>query len=201
MNDFTNFHKKLEAYLKKNFNDYCENVHNWKREKLIMRKHINGPIMALILTIVRIWLGFHWVEAGYNKIKSGFDAGGFLQGAIANASGAHPTVQGWYAGFLEGVALPNIEFFNFLIPWGEFLVGLGLIIGLATIPALIAGAFMNLNFMMAGMGLSGLDSKLFAAAVILLFIGKGRYYYGLDRFIIPYLKNHLSAKRGILQIK
>jgi thiosulfate dehydrogenase (quinone) large subunit len=159
-----------------------------------MRKHINGTKMAIIWTILRIWLGLQWIEAGYDKISSGFEVSGFLQGAIANARGDYPTVQGWYAGFLEGFALPNIEFFNILIPWGEFLVGLGLILGLATIPALIAGAFMNLNFILAGIGLSSPDSKFFAIAMILLFIGEVRYYYGLDRFVIPYIKRHTSAK-------
>ena len=163
--------------------------------------HINRTKVAIIWTILRIWLGLQWIEAGYYKIKSGFEVSGFLQGAIANARGDHPTVQGWYAGFLEGVALPNIEFFNILIPWGEFLVGLGLIIGLATIPALIAGAFMNINFIMAGVGLSSPDSKLFALAMILLFIGKGRYYYGLDRFVIPYIKKYISTKRSMFPIK
>lgn len=164
-----------------------------------MRKLINGKTMALVWTVLRIWIGLKWIEAGYSKIKSGFDAGGFLQGTIANASGDHPTVQSWYASFLEGFALPNIEFFNILIPWGEFFVGLGLILGLATIPALIAGAFMNFNFMMAGIGFSGLDSKLFVGAMILLFIGKGRYFYGIDRFTIPYIKKHFSTKRSMLQ--
>jgi hypothetical protein len=48
-------------------------------------------------------------------------------------------VQGWYAAFLEHVALPNVGFFNFIIPVGEFLAGLALILGVATIPALLAG--------------------------------------------------------------
>jgi thiosulfate dehydrogenase (quinone) large subunit len=161
-----------------------------------MRKHINGTKMAVVWTILRIWLGLQWIEAGYYKIKSGFEVSGFLQGAIAN-----PTVQGWYAGFLEGFALPNVEFFNILIPWGEFLVGLGLILGLVTIPALIAGAFMNINFIMSGVGLSSPDSKLFAVAMLLLFIGKGRYYLGLDRFVIPYIKKHITIKRSMLEIK
>ncbi|MEH6991580.1 DoxX family protein [Neobacillus drentensis] len=160
-----------------------------------MGKHMNGTKIALVWTILRIWLGLQWIEAGYYKISSGFEVSGFLQGAIANARGDHPTVQGWYAGFLEGFALPNIEFFNILIPWGEFLVGLGLILGVATIPALMAGAFMNINFIMAGVGLSSPDSKLFTVAMILLFIGKWRYYYGLDRFVIPYFKKHISTKK------
>jgi thiosulfate dehydrogenase (quinone) large subunit len=155
-----------------------------------MRKYINGTKISIVWTILRIWLGLQWIEAGYDKITSGFEVSGFLQGAISN-----PNVQGWYAGFLEGFALPNIEFFNILIPWGEFLVGLGLILGLATIPALMAGAFMNMNFIMAGIGFSGPDSKFFAVAMILLFIGKGRYYFGLDRFAIPYLKKHISTKK------
>jgi len=160
-----------------------------------MRKHINLTKMAIVWTILRIWLGLQWIEAGYYKIRYGFEVSGFLQGTIANARGDHPTVQGWYAEFIEGFALPNIELFNILIPWGEFLVGLGLILGLATIPALIAGAFMNINFIMAGVGLYSLDSKLFAIAMILLFIGKGRYYYGLDRLVIPYIKKPIFYKK------
>jgi thiosulfate dehydrogenase (quinone) large subunit len=53
--------------------------------------------------------------------------------------------------------------------------------------------------MMAGIGFSGLDSKLFVGAMILLFIGKGRYFYRLDRFVIPYIKKHFSTKRRMLQ--
>jgi thiosulfate dehydrogenase (quinone) large subunit len=81
-----------------------------------MRKHLNGRIVAFLLSILRIGLGLQWLIAGYSKLRSEFDVSGFLQGAIASASGEHPRVQGWYAHFLEGVAIPNIEFFNILIP-------------------------------------------------------------------------------------
>ncbi len=102
------------------------------------------PGVSAFWTIIRIWLGVQWLAAGWGKITGGFEVNGFLQGAIAKAEGETPIVQGWYAGFLEGVALPNAGLFNVLIPWGESLVGIGLILGAATIPALIAAAFKNI---------------------------------------------------------
>ena len=99
----------------------------------------NGPIMSGIWTILRIWLGVQWEQEVGGKLTSGeFNAGGFIQRAIAKAGGDQPTVQGWYASFLEHVALPNAELFSFFVQWGEILVGIGLILGAATIPALIA---------------------------------------------------------------
>lgn len=63
--------------------------------------------------------GREWLTAGWHKVMDGFDATGFIKGAIAKAGGEHPAVQGWYAAFLEGFALPNVELFNFLVAWGE----------------------------------------------------------------------------------
>src|SRR5690606_15831307 len=102
-------------------------------------------------------------------------------GAIAKAGGEFPAVQGWYADFLQNVALPNVKIINILIPWGEILVGLGLIVGALTLPALIAGAFMNLNFLLAGT--ISTNPILLALAVILLFVIKGTQYYGFDHFL------------------
>jgi thiosulfate dehydrogenase (quinone) large subunit len=158
----------------------------------MMRTFLKGPKMAVLWTVLRIWLGIQWIEAGYHKIVDGFDAGGFLQGAMAKAGGDHPAVQGWYATFLEGFAVPNVELFNVLIPWGEVLVGLGLILGAATIPALIAGAFMNLNFLLAGT--VSTNPILFTAAIILLFAGAASYFYGVDRFAVPYVIKYMNNK-------
>jgi thiosulfate dehydrogenase (quinone) large subunit len=80
-------------------------------------------------------------------------------------------------------------------------VGLGLILGLATIPALIAGAFMNITFILAEVGLASTDSRFFVVAMILLFIGKGRYYYGLDHFVILYIKKQFDTKKVGTEMK
>jgi len=148
------------------------------------------PQVSAIWTVIRIWLGVQWMTAGWGKITGGFEVNGFLQGAIAKAGGEAPIVQGWYTGFLESVALPNAGLFNVLVPWGEFLVGIGLILGAATIPA----AFMNLNFLLAGT--ISTNPEYLALAVILLFAGVGSYYWGVDRFIIPALKAYFTNKRN-----
>lgn len=159
-----------------------------------MMKWYKTPTAAVVWTVLRVWLGLQWIEAGFHKITGGFDAGGFLKGALANAQGDHPAVQAWYADFLQQFALPNVQLFNVLIPWGELLVGIGLVVGLATIPALIAGAFMNLNFMLAGT--TSTNPILYTAAMILLFAGAGAYYFGLDRYAVPFFKGYF--KKGQL---
>ena len=154
----------------------------WENEKV-----------SVVWTVLRIWLGIQWIEGGWHKVQDGFDASGFLHGALAKATGDTPTVQAWYGTFLEGFALPNVNIFNVLIPWGELLVGVGLIVGIATVPALLAAAFMNVNFLLAGT--ISTNPILFTAAIILLFVGKGAYIWGGDCFIIPFVKEHFSQKQ------
>ncbi|WP_201716087.1 DoxX family protein [Rossellomorea arthrocnemi] len=146
--------------------------------------------VSVIWTVLRIWLGAQWLEAGWHKINDGFDASGFLQGALVKATGDHPAVQGWYAEFLKGFALPNVELFNAMIPWGEILVGAGLIVGFMTIPTLLAGAFMNLNFLLAGT--VSTNPVLYTVAIILLVAGRGAYYWGADHWMIPYVKQIIT---------
>jgi thiosulfate dehydrogenase (quinone) large subunit len=155
-------------------------------------KWYRTPQVSILWTVLRIWLGIQWIEAGWGKLTGAesFNAGGFVQGALAKATGEHPAVQSWYANFLESFALPNIGLFNFLIPWGETLVGLGLIVGLATIPALLAGAFMNLNFMLAGT--VSTNPILYTVAMILLFVGSGAFYWGLDRLFVPAIRRRFG---------
>jgi len=154
---------------------------------------LKGPKMAIIWTVLRVWLGVQWLEAGIHKVTDGFDATGFIQGAIVKASGENPAVHAWYAAFLEEFALPNIPLFNVLIPWGEVLVGIGLIVGAATIPALIAGAFMNFNFMMAGT--ISTNPILYTAAFLLIIAGTGGYFYGADRWMLKALNQVINRKR------
>ena len=153
-----------------------------------------NKIAAGILAVIRIWLGYNWMTAGYHKLADGFDASGFLNNAVANpvmGSDGAP-VYGWYTTFLESFALPNIELFNFIVPLGEFLIGLGLILGCLTTAAMFFGLVMNFSFFLAGT-VSHNPTDIFFG-FILLFAGYNAGRYGLDRWVVPFLRKTFNKK-------
>lgn len=152
--------------------------------------------MAGILTVVRIYLGWAWMTAGWGKITGGFDASGFLQGAVANPvtgpDGA-AVYSGWVT-FLESFAIPNAGLFSTLVAWGELLVGLGLILGCLTTAAAFFGLVMNFSFM-----LSGTVSHNPTDIIMGVFIAAAGYNagkYGLDRYVLPYLRKLVNKGKN-----
>ena len=150
--------------------------------------------VSLLLAVLRVYLGYTWVMAGWGKLTGGqFDASGFLQGAMANATGEHPAVQGWWVVFLENVAIPNVEIFNTLVPWGEFLVGIGLIVGCFTKTAVFFGLVMNFSYLFSGTTSTNPQLILFSMFILVSAMNAGKF--GVDGMIIPTLKEKLFANR------
>ena len=150
-------------------------------------------IVAGILAVFRIYLGYQFIHAGYGKIVGGsFDASGFLQGAIASSTGDHPAVQGWWAAFLENVALPNAGLFTFLVQWGELLVGIALILGLFTNFAAIMGMVMNFSFLFSGT--VSTNAQMILLAIFIVVAGANAGKFGLVRFAMPYMKSVIENK-------
>lgn len=143
-------------------------------------------IASMILLLFRLYLGYQWLQSGWGKLTGGFDAGGFIQGAIGKATGDHPAVQGWWASFLQGFALPNIGLFNVLIPWGEVLVGTALILGLFTTFAALMAITMNFAFMFSGT--TSTNPQMVLLTIFILVAGANAGRYGIDRYISPYLR-------------
>lgn len=150
----------------------------------------NNRIVAGILTVLRIYIGYTWFMGGLGKVTGGsFDASGFIQGAIAQAGGDHPAVQGWWAAFLESVALPNAGMFSFLVMWGEVLVGLALILGIFTNFAALMGVTMNFAFLFSGTVSTNAQMVLITVFLIVAGFNAGRY--GLDRWVVPFLRSRV----------
>ncbi|HHW38703.1 MAG TPA: DoxX family protein [Bacillales bacterium] len=147
---------------------------------------------AWIWLIIRLYVGYAWLTAGWHKVQSdawtGENAGsavqGFIKGALAKAAEGKD-VTGWYAGFLENTVLPHAKIFGFLVAYGELLVGLGLIVGLLTGIAAFFGAVMNASFLFAGT--LSTNPILFILATWLVLAWKNAGWYGLDRWVLPLL--------------
>lgn len=149
--------------------------------------------LALFWLAVRLYVGWAWIQAGLDKINNpawtGLDAGtslsSFIQGALQKTAGAHPDVQGWYGSFLMNVVLPHADKWSHMVAYGEFLVGLALIVGAFTGIAAFFGLFMNLNYLLAGT-LSA-NPILFTLSIGLILSWKISGYIGLDRYLLPLL--------------
>ena len=152
-----------------------------------------SSVAAGILAVLRIYLGYKWMTAGQGKITGGFDASGFLNGTIANETVAatYPT----FYGFIENFALPNAGLFNVMIPYGEFLVGLGLILGILTNAAAFFAVMMNFSFIFAGTISS--NPFMILLTVFILAAGHNAGSFGGDRWVIPYIKAKLFKNKGI----
>lgn len=145
---------------------------------------------SMILLVIRLYLGYEWLTAGWHKIVDGFDASGFLKGAIEKAAGDHPAVPGWWANFLDGFALPNVGLFNFLVPWGEFLVGIALIIGCFTTFAALMGIIMNFAFMFSGT--TSNNPIMTLLTIFILVAGYNAGKTGADYWLVPMLREQFT---------
>lgn len=151
--------------------------------------------LAPLWTIIRLYLGYQWLTSGWGKLtnpagvwvgaKAGTAITGFLTGALEKAGGDRPDVSGWYALFVQQVALPNAVVFSYMVTFGEILVGVALILGLLTGIAAFFGAFMNANFLFAGT--VSTNPVLLLLAILIVLAWRVAGYWGLDRWALPLL--------------
>ncbi|HEU0168632.1 MAG TPA: TQO small subunit DoxD [Chloroflexota bacterium] len=163
------------------------------REPRIAQLIFSSPQSAIFWLVVRLYVGWQWLQAGYEKFtnpawfgaKAGSGMGGFIAGALKNTTGDHPGVQGWYGTFLTAVVQPHLAVWSYAITIGEMLVGLGLIFGLFTGFAAFCGGLMNANYLMAGT--VSTNPALFILATWLVLAWRAAGLFGLDRYVLPLL--------------
>ncbi len=149
--------------------------------------------IAWLWLIIRIYVGWQWLSAAWEKLKSpvwvGSQAGlaikGFASGALSKTAGAHADVAGWYGAFLSHFVIPHAAAFSYVITYGELLVGIALIVGLFAGIAAFFGAFMNLNYLFAGT--VSTNPLLLVLQLFLILAWRIAGWYGLDKYVLPYL--------------
>ncbi len=163
---------------------------------------------AWIWLVVRLYFGYEWLHAGWEKITG--TAGGLwtwhwaftqdswlrtakpLQGfagfALTGAAqGPHSAVNyGWYASFLRWLAHPgSAAVFARIIALGEFAIGIALIVGLFTGVAAFMAGTLTMSFGLAGV--AGVNPVFFLSEVLLILAWRNAGYYGVDRYALPAL--------------
>jgi thiosulfate dehydrogenase [quinone] large subunit len=173
-------------------------------DHMIMNWLRGSKYAAVILTLVRLYVGYQFLKAGWHKITGdkAFDATGFLKGAVAKPvleSGTQDSVYPNFVAFLQHFALPNVKLFNVIVPWGELFIGLGLILGALTTAAVFFGMVMNFTFMLAGTVSS--NPWLILLSIFIVVAGANAGKFGADYYVLPYISQWFNKLRhhGVTQ--
>jgi thiosulfate dehydrogenase [quinone] large subunit len=139
-----------------------------------------STVMAPVWLVVRLWLGYEWLSAGWEKLHASAQASwfgdapalvGFVHGADAvwaNRAQAfgHPAVHyAWFLDFLHFVA-DHAWFFGPLIVFSEILIGVGLITGTLTRWAAIGAVSLNVMYVCSGS--AGVNGVFLLAGMLLI---------------------------------
>jgi thiosulfate dehydrogenase [quinone] large subunit len=156
--------------------------------------------MAWLWLLVRLYVGWEWLSASWEKLQSpawvGAKAGvavtGFVQGALAKATGDHPDVQWWYAAFLKSAVLPHPAVWAYCVACGELLVGIALIAGFLVGISALFGMLMNFNYLMAGT--VSINPILVMLSIWLVLAWRIAGYWGADYYVLRCLRRYLHAE-------
>jgi thiosulfate dehydrogenase (quinone) large subunit len=162
---------------------------------------------SVIWLAVRLWLGYSWMNAGYQKIwgseKTAFWFGGgagvkgfATAGVAGSTTGKGGASYGWWAGFLHNFVIPNASWIAKLVALGELIIGIALILGLFTGLAALAGLVLNLTYMFSGS--AGVNPMYAIASVGLILAWRNAGWLGADRFALSgaWRRHHSSRVTG-----
>jgi len=150
--------------------------------------------MAVVWLAVRLYVGYAWIEAGFHKIQdpAWVDTGLALKGFWLNVTKipvppAKPSITfDWYRSILQFLLDTNAyTWFGKVIAFGETALGIGLILGAFVGIAAAAGAFLNVNYLLAGV--ASTNPVLLILAIGLILAWKTAGFIGLDNVLLRML--------------
>lgn len=161
---------------------------------VVDRAHQVGvAVLRIAVGVIFLWAGLEkvlgagpegWSAAGFLQFGTGGSLGWpFVSGEVAEGTVFNPT-QGIWVGIAGNDAAMSI--INFLVPWGQIDIGVGLILGLLTRFSAAMGTLMMLFFFLAAWDFAfGIVNQHLTYALVTAFlgyIGAGNYL-GLDRTV------------------
>ncbi|WP_435360342.1 DoxX family protein [Haloarchaeobius sp. DFWS5] len=149
--------------------------------------HVEGKahsLSAWFVLSLRLMMGYAFLHAGWDKIANPFDASGYLVHAAGTNGNPLAEMFVWM-----GETAWFVDFVNVAVPWGELLIGIGLLVGALVRLAAFFGALMMLMFYFGNWSIEhGIINGDFAYMLVFLAVaafGAGRIL-GLDTLIEKY---------------
>lgn len=150
-----------------------------------------NPVAATVWLLVRLYLGYEWLVAGWEKVtdsawmSGGAALEGFAGGAIeSGAGGDHPAIAySWYVSFLEWIRDSAHVWMAPLVAIGEVVIGVALILGAFVGIAAFLGVLLNFSFVFAGS--AGVNPLFLIIGLLLMLAWRNAGWYGLDRWLLP----------------
>jgi thiosulfate dehydrogenase [quinone] large subunit len=143
-------------------------------------------LSAWFVLALRLMMGYAFAYSGFTKIVAAepFSAGGYLTYSAAANGNPLAGVFAWM-----GSTPWFVEFANVAVPWGELLIGIGLLVGALVRLAALFGALMMAMFYFGNWSVEhGLINGDFAYMLVFLAVaafGAGRII-GLDALVENY---------------
>ena len=156
-----------------------------------VQKLLSNSAAGWFWLILRVWLGWQWIEASLHKLSSpdwmvtGNALKGFWMGAVQiPEQGRPPIAYDWYRNFLQYMLdAQAYTWFAKVVAVSELLFGIALIAGIFVGATAFFAGFMNWNFIMAGS--ASVNGVFFGLSVLLVLAWKIAGYLGLDYFLLP----------------
>ena len=171
-----------------------DNGRVWIQDPPIARFFFQSTLASYLWLVVRVWVGYDFVIAGWHKFTtpawmdgSGQGILGFWEGALGTTPTGAPVITfDWYRSFLQFLVDTNSAgWFSYVVVFGELAIGVGLILGAFVGLAAAGGLLMNMAFMLAGT--TSTNPVLAILGVLLILAWKNAGYIGLDRYLLPLL--------------
>ena len=162
---------------------------------------------AWIWLVVRVYLGYEWINAGWPKlfgsekdawIGDGSAVRGYMEFATQQLSqGDHPALAyGWYQSFLEWIvdsgAYTTVAW---IVAVGEVAVGVALILGAFTGIAAFLGVVMNFSYMFAGS--AGVNPLFAILGILLVLAWRNAGYYGAGPLAVAVVRHADAARHDV----
>lgn len=167
------------------------------RIRVIVRWSFTNRFASPIWLAVRLYLGYMWFIMGLTKIGAGFltsDPIGDILKLVGNGILPVPVET------FRPVAQLLVDFgasplLSFSMPFLEMAIALSFVSGVLIVPAAVGAIFLNVTFILSGIGQIQLDGRFIALQLLLILAFRIVSYIGIERLAVRILKATIGTLR------